>query len=100
VYIIDTTSKDIKASFDLGDVVDSDYTLQPVQGRHSYSMNNISSISWNDDPFTFTNLSDILNIPEIKEKLFKFIDVFKTFDKSADALLEKHAKLLLLKGVI
>jgi len=98
IYLLikDNNNKKVTTFFDLKDVC-GDYTLSKIEKRYLRLAHNVE---WVEEPFTFTNLSDILNLYEVKSKLYEIINLMKKFDESANELLQKPAKLLLMKGKI
>ncbi len=88
----------VYTSFNLTEFQGSDGFSLHSQETYLYSNNN--HIDWAKEPFTITSYSDILNLPSVKEKIFHVINMLKYFKDKGNALMEKHAKLLLIKGVL
>jgi hypothetical protein len=88
----------VYSAFNLRDFNSSDEFSLHTQETYLYS--NSNHIDWAEEPFTITSYSDILNLPSVKEKISNVINIFKYFKEQGSSLMAKHAKLLLIKGVL
>lgn len=90
------TNKNLLASaFRLNEIISENYILNPVE-KYSFYRNGTNK--WIENPFTFTTLSDVMNLPGITDTIKEIYNTMKRFEELAHKLLEKHARLMLIKG--